>query len=98
MYIFADVRECVFACVCVCVCVCVRVRVYIHIQGLPDNETYVCCYVGGGVHPESVFLCLDCRLGGFVPLSGFFHGFVGYFYQSSRTNVDSLWYKRMDIS
>ena len=50
------------------------------------------------IHPESVFLCLGCRLGGFVPLSGFFHGFVGYFYQSSRTNVDSLWYKRIDIS
>jgi hypothetical protein len=43
-----------------------------------------------GTHPQSVFLCQGCRLGGFVPLSRFFHGFVGYFYQSSRTNVDSF--------
>ena len=29
--------------------------------------------------PRIKFLCLGCRLRGFVPLSWFFHGFLGYF-------------------
>ena len=60
-----------------------------HIAGSSLSNTCMSHYI---LNPQSVFLCVGCRLGGFVPLSGFFHGFVGHFYQPSRTYVDSLVY------
>jgi hypothetical protein len=58
-----------------------------HIAGSSLSNTCMSHYI---LNPQSVFLCVGCRLGGFVPLSGFFHGFVCHFYQLSRTNVDSF--------
>ena len=86
--------------------VCIHTHTYRHTYKHIYTYTYIFIhiymhmYIHSHIHthPQIVFLCLGCRLGDFVPLSGFFHEFVSYFDQSSQTNVDWLWYKRIEFS